>query len=112
MPTFPNPCCRCGFCCLDRTCPVGQLVFRIGEHDPCPALRFEGDFTVDPETLKAVENPGRRAVCLLALEDPDTIGVGVGCCIKATCYKEGVAYDFAALPPVLKFHVAQKRREL
>jgi hypothetical protein len=92
---FPNPCCRCGYCCLHEACPVAQEVFGITKDDPCPALRYEGG-----------------AVCLLALEEPEIMGVGVGCCMKATCYRDGVAYDFAALSPELKKHVAaMKARE-
>jgi hypothetical protein len=80
---------------LHESCPVAQIAFEIDKADPCPALRFEGG-----------------AVCLLALEEPELIGVGVGCCMKATCYREGRAYDFAALPPELKKHVAaMKARE-
>jgi hypothetical protein len=94
MPDFPFPCCRCGYCCLHESCPVAQIAFEIDKADPCPALRFDGG----------------GAVCLLALEDPEVIGVGLGCCIKATCYKDGVAHDFAALPPALKHHVAAMKK--
>jgi len=107
---FPNPCCRCGYCCLHETCPVACDVFGIDKATPCLALRFEGDFTVDPETLKAVPVLPHFAVCLLAQEAPEIMGIGVGCCIKATCYRGGVAYDFAALPPALKHHVAALKK--
>jgi len=96
MPDFPFPCCRCGYCCLQEACPVAQIAFDIGKADPCPALRFDA--------------LSGEAVCLLALEDPEVIGVGVGCCIKATCIKDGVGYDFASLPPSLKFHVATMKK--
>ena len=110
MATFPSPCCRCGYCCLHETCPVAQEVFQIDKATPCPALRFDGDFTVDPETLKAVPVLPHFATCLLAQEEPGVMGVGVGCCMAATCYRGGVAYDFASLPPVLKLHVAALKR--
>lgn len=87
-------CCRCGYCCLHESCPVAMDIFKIAKTDPCPALFF-------------IEGEG--AVCMVALENPEIIGVGKGCCIKATCYKNGVAYDFAALPPALKFHVAKRK---
>lgn len=95
MPTsFPNPCCRCGFCCLSETCPVGQVVLGIGKKDPCPALSFQDGL----------------AVCSLALKDPEAIGVGAGCCIKARAMRRGVAYDFAMLPPHIKRALAQGAR--
>ncbi len=89
MTNFPYPCCRCGYCCLHESCPVACDVFGITKADHCPALRYEGG-----------------AVCLLALEDPEIMGVGAGCCMKATCYKDGKPFDFAALPPAVKFHLA------
>lgn len=117
MPTYPNPCCRCGFCCLSETCPAGQDAFGVGKHDPCPALSFEGDFHVDPVTLAAVENPGPHlAVCALAVHAPNPewaaffIGVGQGCCIKARAIAKGVTYDFAMLPPHVKRALARGAR--
>jgi hypothetical protein len=90
---------------------VACEVFGIGKADPCPALRFEGDFTVDPENLKAVRVLPHFATCLLALEEPKVMGVGVGCCMAATCYKDGVAHDFAALPPGFKYGIANRKKE-
>jgi hypothetical protein len=91
---FPNPCCRCGFCCLTVTCITAQVFFGIGKHDPCPSLKFED----------------HQAICVLALENPEPLGVGLGCCIKATAYRKGVAYDFASLPPVVKVLAASQKR--
>jgi hypothetical protein len=90
--TFPNPCCRCGFCCLHETCPVGQAVLKIGKADPCPALQFKDGL----------------AVCLLALENPEIIGVGAGCCIKATAWTGAWGFDFASLPPATKFQIVSR----
>jgi len=90
---FPNPCCRCGFCCLSETCPIGQRVFMVEKRDPCPALVFDND----------------TATCLLALVDFE-IGIGQGCCIKAQAYAKGVEYDFASLEPRFKIGLAKARR--
>lgn len=86
---YPNPCCRCGFCCLAETCPIGQYVFGIGKHDLCNALLF-------PD----------RAFCTLA--EKGLVPIGDGCCIKARAYKNGIEYDFASLPSEVKHDVARK----
>jgi hypothetical protein len=83
---YPFPCCRCGFCCLSETCPVGQVTYGVGKYDPCPGLSFQG----------------QTATCEIALTNPEIIGIGPGCCIKARAIRAGVAYDFASLPPWLK----------
>ena len=88
---YQNPCCRCGFCCLSETCPVGMKVYGIGKFDRCPALSFEGD----------------QAVCALVMMIP----TGDGCCIKARAYKDGIKYDFASLPVALKQAAAKALRE-
>jgi hypothetical protein len=74
---------------------VAQDFFGITKADPCPALRFDDN---------------RQAICILALENPEIIGVGLGCCIKATAYRKGEAFDFASLPPVVKIHAASMKR--
>lgn len=91
---FPNPCCRCGFCCLAVSCITAQAIFKIAKTEPCPALRFENG----------------AAICIVALEHPEIIGVGLGCCIKATAYRRGEAHDFASLSPILKKHAAAAKR--
>jgi hypothetical protein len=89
---FKYPCSRCGFCCISETCPVGQRIYEIEKHDTCPGLSFKDGI----------------ASCQIALIEPEIIGVGAGCCIKATAIKDGVAYDFASLAPFLKKKVAQR----
>lgn len=90
--TYPNPCCRCGFCCLSETCPIGQKIYEIGKHEGlCPALYFDKD----------------QAGCTLAgvyvpIED--------GCCIKARAFRDGKEYDFASLPVELKKRAARDLR--
>jgi len=88
--TFPYPCCRCGFCCLHETCPVGQDVYGVGKKDPCPGLFFRAG----------------EAVCEYAWEHPEIIGVGQGCCIKATAWRGAWGFDFASLAPRHKKHLA------
>ena len=90
---YPNPCCRCGFCCLSETCPAGMEVYGIGKHDKCPALRFEKN----------------KATCLLATAK--MVPVGDGCCILARAFKDGQVYDFANLPKELKVNVVQSMRK-
>ena len=93
MSTYPNPCCRCGFCCLHETCPVGQDVYRVRKQDPCPGLFFRA---------------GGEAVCEIAWNHPEIIGVGQGCCIKARAINSssGFVVDFSTLAPEWKRHLA------
>lgn len=92
---YPNPCCRCGFCCLSETCPIGQGFYSVGKYDLCPGLSFKGD----------------KAICALIKSAPDLgkayLGKDTGCCIKARAFKDGVQYDFASLPVKLKRAVAR-----
>lgn len=81
MEEFPNPCCRCGFCCLSTMCPIGEALY--GKQKWCPALSFDGFV----------------ATCAIA---DYLVPIGDGCCIKARAYKDGKEYDFASLPPELK----------
>jgi len=39
---FPNPCNRCGFCCLIQLCKVAQHLFGGEKNRRCPAVRFNG----------------------------------------------------------------------
>lgn len=96
MSEYPYPCCRCGFCCLSETCQIGQARYGVGKYDGCPGLSFQD----------------QKAVCEIALDKPVIIGVGAGCCIKARAIKDGVTYDFAALPEQLKKSIAQSRRDI
>ena len=89
MKTYPYECCRCGFYYLHTTCVIGQAVY--GPVQPCPALSFTDDI----------------ASCELA----GTVPVGDGCCIAARAYKDGVEYDFAALPPELKRTAARDLKQ-
>jgi hypothetical protein len=95
-PEYPNPCCRCGYCCLIETCPSGQVRYGVGKKEPCPGLSF---------------SEAGIAVCLIALTDPVIIGVGAGCCIKARCVKGKDVLDFASLPPAMKQSIAANTRE-
>lgn len=84
---YPHKCCRCGFCCLAEPCPAAIAVHEPFQRltDRCPSLGF---------------NSRGRARC--ALVKRGIVPVGDGCCIKARAYKDGVEYDFAALPDHLK----------
>jgi len=91
---FPNPCSRCGVCCLSETCLIGQQVFGIDRHELCHALVFEG------------MGDGCVATCRLI----PLVPTGDGCCIKARAYKNGQVMDFASLPPHEKSAVAEAIR--
>ena len=97
MDLYPNKCCRCGMCCLNETCPIGQNYYTVKKTDKCPGLSFENDF----------------AFCLLVGIFSDLmLGIGQGCCIKARVFKDGVQYDFASLTKEFKqIAVNQIRRE-
>lgn len=71
----------------------------MAEFDPCPGLYYEPN-----------GDDGLIAVCEIA--SICLTGVGAGCCIKATAYARGVAYDFAALPPAAKRGIAWKYLEV
>ena len=87
---FPHKCCRCGFCCMSGTCPVGIVYYNIQGNQPCPSFKY------DTTTMEAT--------CELAYLG--IIGIGKGCCISARCFKDGVQYDFASLPEEIKKGVA------
>ena len=94
---YPNPCVRCGFCCITTICPAAK---ELGYNDsPCPLLSFDNE---------------DNAVCRIVAEYPETLevmGIGKGCCIKARAYKDGIEYDFASLPPEIKKTVAKSIRK-
>lgn len=95
MKEFPHKCCRCGFCCLSITCKAGQAFFKVGDKERCPGLTWEGD----------------QAACELAKRGYyQTVGVGMGCCIKARALQGDKTFDFAALPEEAKKAEAQKLR--
>jgi Fe-S cluster biogenesis protein NfuA len=93
---YPNPCCRCGFCCISAICPVAKS---LGAEYPCPYLSFEGDIStcglVIPGTEKSME----------------FMGIGKGCCIKARAFKNGIENDFASLPSEIKQKLVQSLRK-
>lgn len=95
---YPNPCCRCGFCCLSETCPTGQAVYRVQREDRCPGLSFANGLAVCALVLPAGETQARFV-----------LGIGEGCCIKARALAQGITYDFAMLPPHIKRGLAQRR---
>jgi hypothetical protein len=90
MAKFPNPCSRCGMCCLSIRCPVAIAIH--GRGDGCPELSFEGDVA----TCHVIE----------------TMGIGAGCCIKARAFARGQQFDFAELPPKLKVVAVRQIRQI
>jgi len=102
METYPNPCCRCGFCCLTETCPVGMSYFEISKADPCLALFFDGDEATCTLVASFKYDPFDRGKLLAPDLRRKLFGIGTGCCIKARAFKDGKEYDFASLSPELK----------
>jgi len=68
--------------------------FKVGKEDPCPGLEFNGN----------------EATCTIGQVSPEFIGVGNGCCTKATAFAHGQGFDFAALPAKVKINLAQRRK--
>lgn len=101
--TFPNPCARCGFCCIQRPCdPALYFAAFSGlpahPHKPCPFLGF----------LKSPHD-SLEAHCILVkiLQLPTPVsalvfGFGKGCCVKATLFKGSTPHDFSIFPPESK----------
>lgn len=89
MSQYPHPCCRCGFCCLVKQCPISMVMF--GERASCPSLFFAG----------------QEAVCTL----PAQVPFGDGCCILARCYSNGNCYSFASLDKEVKISIAQSLKD-
>ena len=85
---FPNPCTRCGFCCLAEACPVARLRYGLALHDACPALSFD--------------EQGQASCALLEQYPAECLGVGKGCCVKARVVARGVTLNFADMPPEMK----------
>ena len=90
---YPNKCCRCGFCCLTETCPIGQAFYKISEETRCPGLSFD---------LQG------QATCELAQRG--LVPIGDGCCIKARAYRNNTEYDFASLPNEFKYSIVRQVR--
>lgn len=90
---YPHPCCQCGFCCLCETCPTGQLFYNIEKTEPCPALSFDED-----------------GIANCALAEEGLIPLGDGCCMKARCVKDNIAYDFSAMPKDIKYRMVELTR--
>jgi|GEM_PF-1922459 len=104
---YPNPCCRCGFCCLTEICPMALVINKIPEtqkKQSCPDLVFDGDQAscgLASNVLK--ENIPPQEVW-------EAFGFGKGCCIKARAFRDGKEYDFASLPVELKKRAARDLR--
>jgi hypothetical protein len=92
--TYPHPCNRCGFCCVVAPCPAELHLF--GPRAPgatCPALSFNGT---------------ESTCALVAKVGPEVMGIGVGCCIKATAFVKGQPIDFASMPGEMKILATQQ----
>jgi hypothetical protein len=86
---FPFKCARCGFCCLNTTCPIGQSVFKVNKEDQCPGLYFNQDMQAgcrlaESETMKPI------------------IGIGNGCDMLGRAIQGDKQVPFAPLPEEVK----------
>jgi len=80
-PPHGSPCNNCGGCCVDRRCPLGQIVF--GPGSDCPALEVK----LPGFVCGLVQNPARYAPRVVAKHGAETasraaaliIGAGMGC---------------------------------
>jgi hypothetical protein len=87
---YPYPCVRCGFCCMSEICLIGQRVYGLFEKGArCPGLRF-----------------GNK-IAFCALVKFNLVPIGDGCCMAARVFRDGVEYDFAALPGEIKRELTQ-----
>jgi len=103
---FPNPCVRCGCCCLMQVCPVGQQIFKVGKNQRCPGLHFDGD-VAQCDLVRLWEEWK-----IPADDAKKVMGIGSGCCISARLFAGGERFYFAELPPDKKIHyVRQMRKE-
>ena len=91
---YPNPCTRCGMCCLSEPC---FIVKQLRKDNPTP-------FKVC-SYLSFNEN---EACCELVQRG--LVPVGDGCCIKARAYRDGVKYDYASLSKELKIKAVRQIR--
>lgn len=105
--TYPNPCTRCGMCCLTEVCPILIDLIRVDPGPPCPMLSFDGDVA----SCDLVKGDMWRIVGGTRKTVEGVLGFGQGCCIKARAYKDGQEYDFASLPAELKVKAVRQVRE-
>jgi hypothetical protein len=124
---YPNPCTKCGFCCLVETCPIGIDYHKLSDkYQPCPSLGFDengiGECALYASLRDQILYPGKSFThhnekltitesmqTNLSLLDK-TFGIGAGCCIKARAIQGGVEYDFASLPSAIKQSIALIKR--
>ena len=88
---YPNPCARCGFCCLAEQCPIS--IARNGPQEVCQHLSF---------------SEHGQATCGIA----GIVPIGDGCCMSARAYSNGIQYDFASLTKNQKRRIVEKLRSL
>ena len=101
---YPNPCTRCGMCCLMECCPIVMELLNIGKKGPCPKLYYIGN-VANCSLYDMLDDKEKE-------DGKEVFGFGVGCCIKARAYKDGIKYDFASLSKELKIKaVKQVRRK-
>jgi hypothetical protein len=88
---FPYPCVRCGFCCLCTPCNVAlKIIPNAKQFESCPALSINNKVA----TCKLIETAVQEHLPKLK----EIMGFGLGCCMKARAFKNGIEYDFAAMP--------------
>lgn len=85
-PKYGEACNRCGECCRQELCEVGQLTF-LGESAPCPALEWDGTqfgcgMVLHPERYLVPhwsEKDQKDAKDYLTPHIAECVGIGQGC---------------------------------
>ena len=79
-PVESVPCVGCAFCCSERICRIGGMIY--GHYkSPCPALSWDGN----------------RFLCQLYLSDPSryegVLEIGAGCCFPTNSRRREIAKE-------------------
>lgn len=104
METFPNPCSRCGFCCVAMTCPIGMQTFKVPKDTPCPGLSFDehGQASCEPYVKTCSSYAHSKNYHFIKTLIDNLFGIEKGCCISARALKDGEIYPYASLPAETK----------
>jgi len=107
-PKYPNPCARCGACCVATPCPIG-LLFVEGavKGQPCPAVRFHRQTGEAKCLMLERSHFSSEEMYQQALRE---MGVGTGCCMlgEAVDLDSGARIPWAEMPGHLKRYCVQR----
>jgi len=66
------------------------------KRQPCPGLKFNDEGIATCKLVDAAKGTEQEGMVM------EAFGIGAGCCIKARYFKDGIVYNYAALPPRIK----------